>query len=235
MLGMLLAAAVVALVAYSGVFDGRDSLPAPQGGAAQQPTVAAAPAPEEDAEAKVPDVAGGDSAPEEDGAAVPEQEGGELLPGEEGAEDIAGTDEGAEFSERHACIFWDAFLTRTRAETFARNLSQNTDIAVYVGRAPGGYRPSFIFSDEADLETKLDIIEAATGLDVRESGFIRVYMVPGAGFSSQIDAKRHADALQRSVGERFHVVRDASGLWVGVAYSDDADLAQALQALRGDQ
>lgn len=249
LLGLLLAAVVVAFVAFNGVFDGRDSRPAPQDAATQQPPmaessndtgmgeapVAAAPTPGEGAEMEVPDAGGGDSAPEEDGAFLEEaeEEGTELSHGKEDPESVTGANEAADFLEGYACIFWDAFLTRTRAETFARNLSLNTDIAVYVGRSPGGYRPSFIFSDEADLETKLDIIEAATGLAVRESGFTKVYMLPGAGFSSQIDAKQHADALQRSVGEQFHVIRGASVFQVGVAYSSDADLAEALQALRG--
>jgi hypothetical protein len=70
----------------------------------------------------------------------------------------------------HWYAFWSPFRSELAANGFVAQLQRTTGLDYRVVRQkPGVYEVAFAYSDDADIETKLAQISAATGLDIPES------------------------------------------------------------------
>lgn len=70
----------------------------------------------------------------------------------------------------HWYAFWSPFRSELAANGFVAQLQRTTGLDYRVVKLkPGIYEVAFAYSDDADIETKLAQISAATGLDIPES------------------------------------------------------------------
>jgi hypothetical protein len=70
----------------------------------------------------------------------------------------------------HWYAFWSPFRSELAANGFVTQLQRTTGLDYRVVKLkPGIYEVAFAYSDDADIETKLAQISAATGLDIPES------------------------------------------------------------------
>jgi hypothetical protein len=69
--------------------------------------------------------------------------------------------------EEHWYAFWSPFRSEIAANGFITKLQESTGIDYRVVKVKTGvYEVAFAYSDDADIETKLERIAAATGLDM---------------------------------------------------------------------
>lgn len=70
-------------------------------------------------------------------------------------------------STEHWFAFWSPFKSELAANGFVSQLQRTTGLDYRVVRLkPGVYEVAFAYEDEADIETKLAAISAATGLEM---------------------------------------------------------------------
>lgn len=70
-------------------------------------------------------------------------------------------------AEEHWYAFWSPFRSEIAAEGFVTRLQQTTGIDYRVVRVKTGvYEVAFAYTDDADIEAKLQRISSATGLDM---------------------------------------------------------------------